>query len=81
MKTKILLCAFAFVVAYSSTAQEQSNETKTDTAKPKTAIVKIEEGSLLKVKSLSEISSKTASEGDLLDFTVFENVVVNGKLF
>jgi hypothetical protein len=63
MKTKILLCAFAFVVAYSSTAQEQSNETKTDTAKPKTAIVKIEEGSLLKVKSLSEISSKTASEG------------------
>ena len=41
--------------------------------------IRLDEGTILKVKSLSAISSKTASEGDLIEFTVFEDIQVNGK--
>jgi hypothetical protein len=79
MKKLILLFSFVFAILYSATAQDQNSQLKTDLTRIKTDTIKIEEGTLLKVKSLSEISSKTASEGDLLDFSVYEDVVVKGK--
>ena len=39
--------------------------------------VRLEEGTILNVKSLSEISSKTAQSGDLVDFISSEAVVIN----
>lgn len=74
MKKLILLCTLPLVIAYSSTGQETN-----DTAKIKNDTIKIEEGTLLRVKSLTDISSKTAAEGDLLDFAMNEDLVISGK--
>jgi hypothetical protein len=80
MEKLILLFSFVFAILYSATAQEQNSQLKTDSTRIKPGTVKIEEGTFLKVKSLSEISSKIASEGDLLDFSVYEDVVIKGKI-
>ena len=42
--------------------------------------VKLEEGTVIRVKSLSEISSKTAKNGDLVDFVSVEDIFVDDKL-
>ena len=39
--------------------------------------IRLEEGTILYAKSLSEISSKTAQSGDLVDFVTTEPVVIN----
>ena len=41
--------------------------------------VTIPEGTTLRVKSLNEVSSRTAGDGDLIEFTVFEDLQINGK--
>ena len=67
MKTTLLTAAMFF--CFSNFCISQS---KADT-------LKIDEGTILKVKSLADISSKTASEGDLVDFLLYEDVVVKSK--
>lgn len=42
--------------------------------------VKLEQGSVVRVKSVSEISSKDARDGDLVDFVCAEDVFVGDKL-
>ena len=39
--------------------------------------IKLEEGTVIRVKSLSEISSKTSNSGDLVDFVCAEDVIIN----
>jgi hypothetical protein len=71
-----------------------TNKTKTTTKKgvpkkvaPKKVVTPekepeflLEEGTLIKVKSLADISSKTAKEGDRADFAIAEDVEINGKV-
>lgn len=40
--------------------------------------ITIPEGTVLRVKSLSAFDSKTVSEGDIVDFAVFEDLEING---
>ena len=42
--------------------------------------LKLEEGTVVRVKSMSDISSKTAKDGDLVDFVCAEDIFVNDKL-
>ena len=42
--------------------------------------VKLAEGTPVKVKIVAELSSKTAQVGDILSFTVVENIKVGGKI-
>ena len=42
--------------------------------------VKLEEGTVIRVKSLSEFSSKTAKNGDLVDFVSVDDIFVDDKL-
>lgn len=44
----------------------------------KTKKLTIPEGTVLRLKSLSAFDSKTVSEGDIVDFSVFEDVEING---
>lgn len=41
--------------------------------------LKITEGTILRVKSLEAISSKTAGEGDMVNFALFEDLQIKGK--
>ncbi len=70
----VSFCVLLLGISVSTFAQDSISTTQS-----KTEAIKIEEGTLLKVKSLTEISSKTASEGDLVDFTVYEDLVIKGK--
>jgi hypothetical protein len=45
-----------------------------------TTKTKIEEGTIILIKSLSIISSNTTSDGESIDFFCAENVLVNNKL-
>jgi len=45
-----------------------------------TEVAKLLEGTVIRVKSLTDISSKTANEGDMLDFICLEDVLVKGKV-
>jgi len=65
----VILCS----ISISAFSQDSIKKAPTDT------LIKIEEGMLIKVKSLTEINSKTASEGDLIDFTVYEDLVIKGR--
>jgi hypothetical protein len=42
--------------------------------------ITIPEGTILKVKSLSAFDSKSVNEGDIVDFAVFEDLEINGKI-
>ncbi len=42
--------------------------------------ITIPEGTVLRVKSLSAFDSKSVSEGDMVDFAVFEDLEINGSI-
>ena len=76
---KVIAILSALLLGTFSLAVAQSSNSNTQFAVEKTTTLKIEEGTLLKVKSLSPISSKTAKEGDVLEFALYEDLIVKGQ--
>lgn len=92
---KSLLTALILFIGLYSNAQLSLIPSTATKAKPKTTTKKVvskkpvtpqkpafvlEEGTIISVKSLSDISSKTAQEGDKVNFAVADDVEINGKL-
>lgn len=69
MKNLFLLACSLFVLSTAS-AQDSLSTKK----------ITIPEGTVIKVKSLSAFDSKTVSEGDIVDFAVFEDLEINGTV-
>lgn len=82
--TKIL---FILLISFSINLQAQTDQDTITTApsgdtiytKP-TENVQLDEGSMVKLELLNEISSDVSIEGDIVDFAVSEDVVVNNRI-
>lgn len=68
MKRFIILIA-VIATALNTSAQEVTKKT-----------LLIQEGTVLKVKSLSAFDSKVVNEGDVIDFAVFQDYEIDGKV-
>jgi hypothetical protein len=66
---RIILIIVAVITSLSLSAQEVAKK-----------IVTIQEGTVLKVKSLSAFDSKVVNEGDIVDFVVFQDFEIDGKV-
>ena len=52
----------------------------TTISKKNERVLLIPEGVTIKVKSLAPLSSKTVNEGDVIDFTVYQDLEIDGKI-
>ena len=66
---KIILLISIIVAVLNTSAQEVTKK-----------IVTIQEGTVLKVKSLTAFDSKVVNEGDVVDFVVFQDFEIDGKV-
>lgn len=92
MLKNVMIALFLFTGLYCNaqlSLATTTSKTKTATKKvvPKKVVTikkepkfLLEEGTIIRVKSLAEISSKTAKEGDRADFAIAEDVEINGKI-
>ena len=69
MKRVILIIVAIVAATLNSSAQEMVKK-----------IVTIQEGTVLKVKSLTAFDSKVVNEGDVVDFVVFQDFEIDGKV-
>ena len=69
MKRVILIIVAIVAATLNSSAQEMAKK-----------IVTIQEGTVLKVKSLTAFDSKVVNEGDVVDFVVFQDFEIDGKV-
>lgn len=88
---KKIIFNFLFLIplgAYSQTQPNDSAKTLSETINSKNdsnhvTIPKqytLEGGTLVRIRLLNEVNSKTAKEGDIIDFIVFEDVTLNNKI-
>jgi hypothetical protein len=77
---RVLLIAILHATLFPMGLRSSSFASSTqDPAKPETEVV-IPDGTEFTVLTTEEITSKTATEGDLLAFKVADNVVINGHV-
>ena len=69
MKKKFLLLTVCLFISILTFAQDVSKKT-----------IIIPEGTIVKVKSLSPITSKNSKEGDVVDFAIFQDLEIDGML-
>ena len=87
---KIIFLFFFFLslVSYSQTQPNDTTKTISETINLKkdsthvtiTKQLTLDGGTLIRIRLLNEVNSKTAKEGDIMDFIVFEDVTVNNKI-
>jgi hypothetical protein len=70
MKKNLIAVTICLLIGIIASTQSFSQGTK----------VKAEQGTVVRVKSLADISSKDAKSGDLVDFVCAEDIFIGGKL-